>query len=175
MTWIQTYSGKKFSLVDPQPEDVDIVDVIAALGNVVRFAGHCRGAYTVLQHSVHVCDACPDEFRYDGLMHDAPEAYYGDITRPMKDVLSKLFDGQFSRWTEKIDRVVHYALGIPWPVPRPVKHADCVVLATEARDLMGPLLELWRCMPPPLKREIVPLPPQQVYSMFVDRYKKFKP
>ena len=131
MTWIQTFSGKKFSLVDPQPEDVDIVDIISALGNLCRFNGHCRKFYSVLQHSVRVAELCGEDQRYDGLMHDAGEAYYGDITRPMKVLWNEATFGRFSEWYKRIDAVVAEALKISNPLPREVRHFDNVMLAAK--------------------------------------------
>ena len=174
MTWIQTYSGKKFSLIDPQPEDVDITDVITALGNICRFAGHCR-MYSVLQHSCHVAEVCEELVRFTGLMHDAPEAYYGDITRPQKIVLDNLSDGRISQWMKRIDAVVALALGYEYPIPAPVKHADNVLLATEARDLLGPPPEPWVKLPSPLPNSIGPMNAHQVYVRFVDMYREWKP
>jgi hypothetical protein len=174
MSWIQTFSGRKFSLIDPQPEDVDIGDVIDALGKIVRFGGHCHGTYTVLQHSVHVAELCNQEFRFDGLMHDAPEAYYGDITRPMKIVLRELSNGRTDEWMARIDRVVSEALGYQWPTPEAVKYVDAIMLASEARDLMGPPPEPWVALPPPVTWTVEPWGGRQTYSRFVELYHKYK-
>lgn len=177
MTWIQTFSGRKFSLVDPQPEDVCLDDVIAALGSIVRFNGHCRGQYTVLQHSIHVAECLPvgtaPALKLQALLHDAPEAYYGDITRPQKIVYEQISGGKFAEWTKRIDQVVHSALGIAWPLAPAVKLADCRVLATEARDLMGPPPQPWESLPAPLPYKISVWSPQWVYSRFVERYHEY--
>ena len=170
MTWIQTYTGKKFSLVDPQPEDVDIVDIIAALGNIVRFNGHCRKNYTVLQHSVQVAELCPPILRFAGLMHDAGEAYYGDITRPQKIVLNELSNGRISEWMKRIDRVVAIAFNLTFPTPLAIKHFDNIMLATEARDLMTDPPEPWVELPPPLPDTLRVWSPQKSYTRFVDLY-----
>jgi hypothetical protein len=37
-----------------------------------------------------------------------------------------------------------------------VKEADLIVLATEKRDLLGPPPRLWRDLPPPLPKTLVP-------------------
>jgi hypothetical protein len=175
MSWMQTYTGRKFSLVDPQPEDVDIVDIVASLGNIVRFNGHCGGNYTVLQHSVQVAELCNQEFRFDGLMHDAGEAYYGDITRPQKIVLNELSDGRIAEWMKRIDRVVAIALGFVFPTPLAVKHFDNVMLATEARDLMTDSPKPWEELPPPLPDVLRVWSPQESYTRFVRLYHQFRP
>jgi hypothetical protein len=175
MTWIQTYTGKKFSLVDPQPEDVDIVDIIAALGSIVRFGGHCRSSYTVLQHSVQVAELCNQQLRFAGMMHDAGEAYYGDITRPQKVVLNELSDGRIAEWMKRIDLVVAIAFDLPFPTPLAVKHFDDVMLATEARDLMIDPPEPWEALPPPLPDVLRVWSPQESYTRFVRLYHQFNP
>lgn len=43
--WIQTYTGRKFTPLSPQPEDVDIVDIAHALSLMCRFNGHCKEFY----------------------------------------------------------------------------------------------------------------------------------
>ena len=52
--WIETYSGKRFYILDPRPQDVDIVDIAHALSLLTRFTGHTREFYSVAQHSVLV-------------------------------------------------------------------------------------------------------------------------
>ena len=142
MTWIQTFSGKKFSLIDPQPEDVDIGDIVAALCKLVRFTGHCRGMYTVAQHSVHVADLVPSELCYAALLHDAPEAYYGDFSRPLKQAANLISRGHFSQMLHRIDVVVFDALGIadfddrgPRPDGRPARALGSAASSTGRNDL----------------------------------------
>lgn len=81
--WIQTFTGKKFYPLSPQIEDICIEDIAHALSNVCRYAGHCRDFYSVAQHCVMVSDWMPS-MKLEGLMHDASEAYLGDISRPLK-------------------------------------------------------------------------------------------
>src|SRR3954466_16347451 len=87
--FIQTLSGRRVNPLDPAPEDIDPVDIANALANLCRFGGHSRGFYSVAQHSVIVCDlleaqgATPDELMA-ALLHDAAEAYLGDLPHPIK-------------------------------------------------------------------------------------------
>lgn len=182
MTWIQTFSGRKFSLVDPQPEDVCIEDVIAALTNICRFNGHCREFYSVAQHCLEVANEVSVPFRYEALLHDAPEAYYGDITRPQKIVYRTMTHHEtrcgpmcdFDMAIGRIDAVVAEALGYSHPVSYEVKYADNVMLATEARDLMGPPPEPWVELPPPRSRRVEPMTPTQVYYQFCEAFHKYR-
>lgn len=54
--WMQTFTGKPFHVLDPRPEDIDLVDVAHALSICARYAGHSRVPYSVGQHSMLVAD-----------------------------------------------------------------------------------------------------------------------
>jgi hypothetical protein len=84
MTWLATYSGAEFSLIDPQPDQVRIGDIAHSLSQLCRFVGATRSFYSVAQHCVLVSDHCPPEYAFAGLMHDAAEAYCLDMPRPLK-------------------------------------------------------------------------------------------
>jgi hypothetical protein len=96
MTWIQTASGRAFDLLAPRAEDIDFAsDVAGPLARTARFAGHVPGgAYSVAQHSVIgarciIRDGWGRDLALHFLLHDAHEAYLGDLTRPMQLALGK--------------------------------------------------------------------------------------
>lgn len=148
--WIQTQSGRAFDLLDPRSEDVDIADIAHALARINRFNGHTAGEpYSVAHHSMLVADllaswGAPPAIVREGLLHDASEAYYGDITSPLKAAL-RAFEieqegahaGALDGLTRTIDRAVRQALELPDHETPIVKRADLVALAIERRDLFG--------------------------------------
>jgi hypothetical protein len=79
-------------LLDPKPEQVNIDDIAHALSHVCRFVGHTSRHYSVAEHSIFVSriaavlGASPAE-QLTALMHDATEAYIGDVTSPLKRLL----------------------------------------------------------------------------------------
>ncbi|WP_419900671.1 hypothetical protein [Roseomonas sp. USHLN139] len=89
---IQTYTGRLFSLARPCAADVHIDDVLIPLTRLCRFTGHTlESSWTVAQHTL-LCDdlRAPDtdpQTRLAILLHDAAEAYIGDISRPLKALL----------------------------------------------------------------------------------------
>src|SRR5579862_5085028 len=91
-SWIQTYTGRKFWPLDPRSWDVCLEDVAHALAVKCRYGGHCRGFYSVAQHSVLVSQLLA-EWKADiwtvrwGLLHDANEAYSADVVRPIKNTM----------------------------------------------------------------------------------------
>jgi hypothetical protein len=85
--WMQTYTGKKFDLLNPRVEDVDIIDIAHSLSMQCRYNGHTLKFYSVAEHCVHVANALPYNLRLAGLLHDAAEAYVGDCISPLKNLL----------------------------------------------------------------------------------------
>lgn len=150
--WIQVgVTKRKFYPLDPRPEDVDIRDIAHALSNVCRFAGHTRFHYSVAQHSFLASVYAPPESALPALLHDAAEAYMGDIARPWKKFLYLRNNTRHSYRQIKLVEsslldVILTALKCPnrlrseWA---PVEEIDMRLLATEARDLMSPLADEW--------------------------------
>lgn len=145
--WLQTRSGRAFPLVDPEPSDVHWPDVVYALAHINRFGGHV-GPYSVAQHSVLVAEQLRPEWRAYGLLHDAHEAFIGDIPTPLKKLLSWR-SGDPGLWglADGIDRAILLAAGLTYPVPQEiaeaVKIADVRVMMTERRDLMSKPPHSW--------------------------------
>lgn len=164
--WIQLYSGRKFYPMDPKVEDIDIEDIAHSLSNMCRFTGHCRSFYSVAQHSVLVSYLVGGHALY-GLLHDASEAYMVDMPRPIK----RLKEMQpFRDMEHKVMQAICKRFNLPEQEPAVVKEADTKMLATEARDLMGPLHPDWNQPVPPLPFKIEPLPPKEAKELFINRY-----
>lgn len=134
--WIQTFTGRKFDLLDPTPDMVDVRDVAHALSLACRFAGHCRRFYSVAEHSVRVSLMVPPPDALAGLMHDAAEAYIGDVSRPMKQAMRRLCptDNPLDVMEERIEAVVQRKFGFSMK-PASVAAADMQALAAESAEL----------------------------------------
>jgi 5'-deoxynucleotidase YfbR-like HD superfamily hydrolase len=133
--FIQTLSGRRINPLDAAPEDIDPGDIAGALANLCRFGGHSRGFYSVAQHSLIVCDlldeqgATADELMA-ALLHDAAEAYLGDLPHPLKH-RSEL--GAAFRVAEKrLEAVINERFALPEAAAR-IKPLDKALLATERR------------------------------------------
>lgn len=143
--WMQTATGRPFWVMDPRPEDICIEDIAHALSLVCRFGGHCKFHYSVAQHSVLVAEHLWTEGRPSaeqrqrsllGLLHDAAEAYVGDVIWPVKQIPE--VKAVFRRLEADINRCIAIRFGIPFNDDDPIiKQADLVVLATEKRDVMA--------------------------------------
>lgn len=87
----KTYTGKIIDLRNPSPVDINIPDIAASLSKICRFGGHSREFYSVAQHSVLVSLMAPIELRGPALLHDATEAYLGDVIKPLKEILGDVY------------------------------------------------------------------------------------
>lgn len=170
--WIQTYAGRQVWPLDPRPEDICIEDIAHALAMQCRFAGHVRCHYSVAEHSVRGLDAlCPRNVLTERtfLLHDAAEAYLVDIPRPLKrDLCCAWYGIVEAAWERCIAR--RFALSVLDFGDSAIKHADNVMLATEARDLMAPPPVPWIAMPEPLPGRIEPWGPQEAERMFLQEF-----
>ena len=140
MGWIQNNWERKINFQYPRASYINLEEIAHALSNTCRFNGHCRYFYSVAQHAVDVAQYIRRSLNGDsavqlwGLHHDDAEAYLGDMVRPLKYLPEmKAFRQMEKRWMALIAEV----FGLGWPEPPFVAFADQVLLATEARDLLG--------------------------------------
>jgi hypothetical protein len=149
MTWTHTSRGRALDLLDPQPDDVDLAEIALALGNQCRYNGCVLRFYSVAEHSVLISEAlerggCARELQLGGLLHDAAEAYTGDITWPMQAVL---FDGEYGRQPRLRYKAVQSRLGALIAAKAGidpcylhddlVRHADLRILLDEREVLLA--------------------------------------
>lgn len=148
--WFQTARGKMFWVLDPRAEDVDFRDISHSLSLICRFGGHCKFHYSVAQHSVlvsRIVKSNDPKIQLFGLLHDAAEAYVGDVISPIKRSL----DTNFKEIEKKVLNVILAALTpkVLWPadpreIAKLVKAADMKALATEKRDVVVEGVGRWR-------------------------------
>lgn len=135
--WIITKSGVKFDLLNTTEDMLDIKDISHALSNICRFGGHSVRHYSVAQHSVLASQIVPKEFALCALLHDATEAYIGDMVSPLKAVIP-----QFKEIEQNLWEVIASKWGLPKYIPQEVKLADMQMLKAEKKYLL-PETEQW--------------------------------
>ena len=148
--YIRTASGLDVTLALPTAEALHVRDIAAHLAKINRFNGATQTPYSVAQHSLLVAELLQRrKLRAPvvlwGLLHDAHEAWLGDIATPVKRALfgpatepvASPFDDLACRFDEVLRAKFHITLTTL--ELREVRVADVTALATEWRDLMqGP-------------------------------------
>lgn len=163
-TEIQTFTGKVIDLGLVTEEDIDIIDIAHALSLINRYTGHTVVPYSVAQHSVHVSNLVADEHALWGLLHDASEAYLGDVSRPLKSMLP-----DYKRLEEMVQRAIADRFALGWPIPAEVKAADNVALMAEKRDLMPLDRSDWGIDDMAAPERIAPVMWHEAKEMFLTR------
>ena len=135
---MQTFTGRCFRPMDPNPADIFIVDIAHALSMQCRYAGHTRKFYSVAEHSIYVSKFVPQRFALWGLLHDAAEAYSADIPRPLKQQLT-----EWAPIERRIMDAVCIRFGLPFVEPPEVKEIDVRMCEDERRALMAPGDQAW--------------------------------
>lgn len=171
MSWIQTHSGEAIDLLDPRPEKIHILDIAHSLANQARFNGHTRAFYSVAEHCVFMSLQVPRLFALEALMHDAAEAYVGDVPAPLK----VLIGDRYRQIEQRFDHVIRQRFGVPTQ-GGPVVEADLRMLATEYKQLMGPSLRPWDNLDgvEPYDAKLFCWTPEEAKAVFLGRYRELQ-
>lgn len=113
-TKIPTRSGGYFDLANPMPADVRLSDIIVPLANMPRFNSQSIEMLSVAVHSLALAMSVPKELKAAALLHDSAEAYIGDITTPVKSLLSAEISMRLQTVELLILEAIESALGVPF-------------------------------------------------------------
>jgi 5'-deoxynucleotidase YfbR-like HD superfamily hydrolase len=160
--WAQTSTGLAVDLLDPLVEQISITDISTALERIPRFNGHTIPVWSVAQHSLAVetefqpTGALPEAGeRLAALLHDAHEAYTGDIISPMQVALAT---PDLKAIQHVLQQTIHARFGLPRVLPdatiAAIKQADLVILATEKDQLMVKPPRAWMDLPTPSAQDL---------------------
>ena len=160
------YGGKMLDLWDLQPDDINIRDIAWSLSNNIRFNGHSLFPYSVAEHSVMLSRVVPDHLKLAALLHDASEAYIGDIITPVKQAFPEI-----SRLEHAVQVAIFQRFDIDLELMDEIKPWDWLMCRTEAYRIMGnpdwakdpdvPYLDCWIG---PQRNE------QERFSMFMQQF-----
>ncbi|MCP5005495.1 MAG: hypothetical protein GY941_16390 [Planctomycetes bacterium] len=123
---ILTDSGLWVDLKNPSIDTILITDIARGLANTCRYTGQCSEFYSVAQHSVLVSKAVPPEKALKGLMHDAQEAYLGDISSPLKALLP-----EYRKLEDNFQSVIYKKYNLGSIKDANIKKADLAVMRLE--------------------------------------------
>jgi len=171
--YLQTVSGRWVNPFDPDPEQLDAGDIARALANLCRFGGHSRSFYSVAQHSVIVSRLVEErtgdaEEAFAALMHDATEAYLGDMPHPLKH--RSPLGAAYKAAEDHLEQALRDRFRIKPDVPE-IKRVDKALLAAERRAFSA---ERWHWPElegvEPLDLELAAWPPDEAARAFAERY-----
>lgn len=150
--WIETYTGQKFYYSDPESYHYTIYEIAHCLANICRYNGHCSKFFSVAQHSVLCCKIgsllCVDygykintSTMLGLLLHDAAEAYIGDIVRPLKprlniDSLERRIKSSIYKQLDVKEKLVEKYI---------IEEVDLIALAYEKKRLYNSAIT-WGCL-----------------------------
>lgn len=163
-------SGREIDLLRLDADDVEAHDIAHALAYQAFHAGQTESFYSTAQHAIEVARRVPPRYRLAALLHRAPAAYMGDMTR-IRDLFPEL---RF--FEERIKRSIHRRFGLPeWlgaDILERVELAEAEVIAIEEAELFipPPPLEGEAPLPRPTVTQIRPLSPEraeQAYKAFL--------
>jgi hypothetical protein len=147
--WMQTFTGKAFYPMAPRAEDIDIRDIAHALSLLCRYGGHVQRFYSVAEHCILMSRAVAPEHALWALLHDATEAYVGDMVRPLKHSLPAYMAAE-----DRVMAAICERFGLEHgPMPAAVKEADTRILVNEREALMGKPDRPWSSL-----ERVTPLP-----------------
>jgi hypothetical protein len=167
---ITTYTGKYFDILNPEVYEFDINEIAVALSNLCRYTGHVNRFYSVAEHSVLVSRLVPSDLALTGLLHDASEAYLGDVSSPLKKLLP-----EYKAIEERVERAIADYFSIPFPYPEEIKKADKRMYWNERKSVADNGIRdgLWHQeFAAARKVDAVGLPPHLARKSFLRRYKE---
>ena len=165
MSTIITHSGRKLDFLALRPSMIDLQDIAHGLSHACRFAGQCSSFYSVAQHAVAVSYLCPT---LEALHHDSTEAYMGDMTRPLKDLIPT-----FKEFEGDLHQIICQALGISSAQSEDLHLADRRVYMLERQRLFSARcqdIDFEGLEPAPAWVLGAPLPPREAKALFLRRH-----
>jgi 5'-deoxynucleotidase YfbR-like HD superfamily hydrolase len=136
MSYYITHYGRKIDIEDISAGDICLSDIAHHLTKICRYGGamHLDEHYSVAQHSIQLANYAKGvghnvDVQRALLMHDATEAYLGDVVSGLKAHLPDYKTIEF-----ELDYTIHkkYGLVTNLPIRHTVKHLDTAILLDEA-------------------------------------------
>ena len=131
-TSVRTFTGQNVDLIDTAVDSINIYDIAHHLSKLDRYNGAGSFPYSVGYHSLLVAECLPEEYRLWGLLHDATEAYLGDVVSPLKSLLPGYRDIE-----QHLMAIIAGKFLLNMPRPPEVKAMDTAVMVAEMNQVMN--------------------------------------
>lgn len=168
---METFTGLMVDPLHIHPDEIRIEDIAHALALQCRYNGHCKHFYSIAQHSVLVSDFSDFSLGLFGLLHDAAEAYLGDMITPLKNVML-----QYKPCEKAIQRSVFgkFCGRLPNDTERQqLVDVDTGVLLAEAHHLMPSKGIGWRDNVKPIRIDPIFWSPEMAERNFLRTFGEF--
>lgn len=178
--YIETYTGRLLTPLDPDPADMSVQDIAHALAMKCRYSGHSRNFYSVAEHSVLMAEwfekqDCAFRALY-ALLHDANEAYLPDVPSPVKQALPWWAEIE-GRMDKAVMRFFNCYLLRDRAIMSDVKRADTRIKLAEAESLLvsgGMSFGAWAQDFTPLPVQVRCWTPARAKQAWLDAYDRLK-
>ncbi len=113
-----TYTGIVFDLMNPDPDLIYLEDIAHGLAFNSRWNGATKKLYTIAEHSIRVSNhfGHDKERKLTALFHDAEEAYWGDMIKPLKEII-KINSPEVIEKMRRLRTLIYQKFKIPhWDV-----------------------------------------------------------
>ena len=133
----RTHQGHMLDLSKPEEIEFDLQDIAHNLARVCRFGGSVDGFYSVASHSVYVARELEREGAsrpvvQAGLLHDATEAYIGDMVSALKALMP-----EYKALEKRYAHAIQEQFNVYFEGRVVIKDADLRARLSEIRDLFG--------------------------------------
>lgn len=159
--WINTYTGIRFPVLRPQTHHINIRDIARGLATEARYRGQTRRPYNVAEHSVRVSviverlaaaagypAAIVLLLARKGLLHDASEAYLGDLSAPLKHQVEL---AGYRKVEALHQAVIFRRFGLSPGEPREIKAVDTILRGSEVDQMVPRRHPDWDPMLPAIR------------------------
>lgn len=157
-----------FDYERPEEYEYDIEEIALSLSHLCRYTGHVHRFYSVAEHSVLVSMIVPEKYALEGLLHDASEAFCGDVNKPLKEMLPG-----YKAIEERVQASISNHFGLVYPFPEPVHIADKQMYWAERKDVARSKVgdSLWN-QENAATRKVLPVgwEPYKAKRAFLNRY-----
>lgn len=147
MSYIYTHNGHAVEFYPDKSvwiESIDIEDIAHSLAQLTRFNGHGEHRYSVARHCINCARLAPKQMKLAALLHDAAEAYLGDVATPLKENLR-----DYRRFEEAVEEKIRDEFfvenwGDPWigVLDKRLLKTEAKILGFGAWEKFGPYPEL---------------------------------
>jgi hypothetical protein len=170
--FIETYTGRAFYPLHPDPSAISIIDIARGLSLQCRYGGQISDFYSVAEHSVLLAVYAEEVLHatvaecLQVLIHDAPEAYMTDIPRPVKQYMP-----EYREWDHGINDCIREWLDLSdIKPPTWLDTIDGRIIVDERAQLKSDSGLEWGHNMPPLGIEMQKWQPRRAEIEFLMRY-----